>query len=181
MEWMILPLKRYFDFQGRSRRMEFWLFVLFNLIVGLVASIIDRLLGFGSSETISSANGFYTRYSTSGPAEAIAWLALLIPNIAVAVRRLHDTNRTGWFVLLPVPFAIMAFMGMGTAIISGLQGAQGVSGTGLLIGGIGSLLTFIAVIVLVVFYCLDGTRGPNRFGPDPKDPHGGMDAEQVFG
>jgi uncharacterized membrane protein YhaH (DUF805 family) len=118
MNWMVLPLRRYAEFSGRSRRKEYWMFVLFNIIVGIVTTALDALLGFD--------------FGATGPLNALASLALLVPGIAVAVRRLHDTDRSGWwFLLIFVPI--------------------------------------LGWIALLVFYCLDGTRGPNRFGPDPKE------------
>ena len=71
-------LQKYVTFSGRARRSELWFFVLFNVIVGIVASIIDGILG--------------TRYGNgSGLVQNLASLALLLPNLAVGVRRLHDT------------------------------------------------------------------------------------------
>ena len=79
--------QKYAGFSGRARRSEYWYFVLFTIIVGIVASIIDTILGTKAS------NG-------AGLIYAIAELALLLPGIAVAVRRLHDTSRSGWWLLL---------------------------------------------------------------------------------
>ena len=87
MGWYIEALKKYAVFSGRSRRKEYWYFVLFSLIVSLVLSAIDALLG-----TFSSAN--------VGLLGVIYGLAVLIPSIAVSVRRLHDIDRTGWWILI---------------------------------------------------------------------------------
>lgn len=143
MEWMILPLKRYFDFSGRSRRKEYWMFFLLTIIVGIVAGIIDSMLGFGTASSVTTDSGVSASFSSRGPVAAITSLALLIPSIAVAIRRLHDTDRSGWWLLLV-------------------------------------LIPIIGWIVLLVFYCTDGTRGTNRFGPDPKDPGGSANAAEVF-
>ena len=74
--------KHYFDFEGRTRRSVFWYFVLANIIVAVVLSIIDRMLG------------------TGGIIGMLYSLALLLPNLGLAVRRLHDTNRSGWWILI---------------------------------------------------------------------------------
>jgi len=136
MEWMLLPLRRYAQFSGRSRRKEFWYFVLFLFIVSFILTIIDSALGLGGSTTREfdrTATGISAGYYTSGGLlTGLFALATLIPNLAVAVRRLHDTDRSGWWILL-------------------------------------SFLPLIGWIVLLVFYLTDGTRGPNRFGPDPKE------------
>ncbi|MES2986324.1 MAG: DUF805 domain-containing protein [Pseudomonadota bacterium] len=134
MEWMFLPLKRYFDFKGRSRRKEFWLFVLFQIIVMMIASFIDVALGFGQVDSYAQATEGYSAgfsMNSSGPVLIITALALLIPGLAVAVRRLHDTDRSGWWLLF-------------------------------------NLVPLVGFITIIVFYCLEGTSGPNRFGEDPK-------------
>ena len=87
MEWMLLPLKRFAEFNGRSRRKEYWMFFLFSILVGIAASAIDiGLFGFSIED--------------NGPVNGLVSLALLIPSIAVSVRRLHDTGRSGWWFLL---------------------------------------------------------------------------------
>lgn len=75
---MFEPLRKYADFNGRARRAEYWLFFLFNVVAALAAMIID-----------STAAMIW-----------LVWLALLIPNIAVGVRRLHDINMSGWWYLI---------------------------------------------------------------------------------
>lgn len=82
MDWYIGVLKKYAVFQGRARRKEYWMFFLFNLIVGIILGALDWMLGTGSL-----LGGIYA-------------LAVLIPNIAVTVRRLHDTSRSGWWILI---------------------------------------------------------------------------------
>lgn len=74
-------LNKYATFQGRAARSELWFFVLFNFLAQMVLTAIDAILGFGLLA------GLFT-------------LAMLIPNIAVATRRLHDTDRSGWWQLL---------------------------------------------------------------------------------
>ena len=81
MEWYLKVLKQYADFSGRARRKEYWMFTLFNIIFTIVASIIDGVLGMPI---------FYLVYA----------LAMLIPGLAVAVRRLHDVGKSGWMLLI---------------------------------------------------------------------------------
>jgi len=104
MEWMLLPLKRYAQFSGRSRRKEYWMYVLFLFIVAIVLSIIESILGLGghavlTSET-SSSGVFYGALVNRGILSNLFLLATFIPSLAVGVRRLHDTNRSGWWYLL---------------------------------------------------------------------------------
>jgi uncharacterized membrane protein YhaH (DUF805 family) len=88
MEWATLPLQKYADFTGRSRRKEYWSFFLLYLAVMIVASIIDAMLGFGSLLFLY------------GPLATLAVLALIVPSLAVGARRLHDTGRSGWWLLI---------------------------------------------------------------------------------
>ncbi len=80
-------LSQYVGFSGRARRSEYWWFVLFNLLVSVVAGILDAIFGtdFGRG---------------AGVIGAIASLALVLPSLAVAVRRLHDISRSGWWILI---------------------------------------------------------------------------------
>ena len=81
MNWFMEVLKKYAVFSGRARRKEYWFFVLFYVIISIVLGIIDAVIG-----TVILG--------------ALFGLALLVPSIAVTVRRLHDTGRTGWWVLI---------------------------------------------------------------------------------
>lgn len=81
-------LQQYVGFSGRARRSEYWWFFLFNVLVSIVASILDSVLGTMSDDTNVGLIG------------SIAGLALLLPSIAVGIRRLHDTSRSGWWILI---------------------------------------------------------------------------------
>jgi uncharacterized membrane protein YhaH (DUF805 family) len=83
-------LSKYVEFGGRARRAEYWWFVLFSILVGIVASILDMALGMDFEGSVMSGGLF----------NLIANLALLLPSLAVAVRRLHDTDRSGWWILI---------------------------------------------------------------------------------
>jgi uncharacterized membrane protein YhaH (DUF805 family) len=87
LSWYLEALKKYGVFSGRSRRKEYWYFVLFNIIVAIVLAWIDALLGTFSSSGIGLLSGIYG-------------LAILIPSLAVTVRRLHDIDRSGWWILI---------------------------------------------------------------------------------
>jgi|1185.fasta_scaffold557531_1 uncharacterized membrane protein YhaH (DUF805 family) len=78
--------QKYADFTGRARRSEYWFFFLFNFIAQSVAGILDGL--------------FRIRSVYGGPIQGLVWLALLVPSLAVGVRRLHDTGRSGWWLLI---------------------------------------------------------------------------------
>ncbi|HYN67677.1 MAG TPA: DUF805 domain-containing protein [Ornithinibacter sp.] len=81
---------KYATFSGRARRSEYWWWYLFVTLVFIVANVIDRAAGLTYGDA-TYAGGWIA---------SIAGLALLLPNLAVAVRRLHDTGRTGWWLLI---------------------------------------------------------------------------------
>lgn len=88
MNWFTTALKKYAVFSGRSRRREYWYFVLFYLIIYIVLAVIDNATGSIDPQT---RIGLFT---------GIFSLAMLIPSLSVTVRRLHDTDRTGWWILI---------------------------------------------------------------------------------
>lgn len=146
MEWATLPLKKYAEFDGRSRRKEYWMYVLLLIGIGLVLGIVEGVLGL---------TGMVGPY---GPLSALFLLGTFVPSLAVGVRRLHDTNRSGWWLLIGYgPFLlslVLMFAGM-------LQFVM-----------ILSLLALVGFIVLLVFMVMEGNRGPNQYGPDPKGAEG---------
>ena len=125
---MFEALKRYADFQGRASRPEYWLFVLFVLLVALGFSILNAVLS-GGGEPKLLIMGLY----------GIFILAIFIPSLAVGFRRLHDTNRSAWWILI-------------------------------------GLIPLIGSVVLLVFYCLPGTPGANRFGSPDGGPQENLQA-----
>jgi uncharacterized membrane protein YhaH (DUF805 family) len=143
LEWMLLPLKRYADFSGRSRRKEYWMFMLLNFVIYLVLLSFMLAGGFslaamGDPAAVPQAPGalFWVGAGLLG----IWGLAIMIPSIAVAVRRLHDRDMSGWFFLLFIVLSLIPLVG---------------------------ILVSIGWLVLM---CLEGTSGPNKYGADPKDP-----------
>ena len=146
MEWATLPLKKYAQFDGRSRRKEYWMYVLLLIVVGIVVGIVESILGL---------TGMVGPY---GPISALFMLATLVPSLAVGVRRLHDTNRSGWWLLVGYgPFILYLCL-----MLAGM----------LQIAMIVALVALIGFIVLLVFMVLEGTKGPNQYGPDPKGAEG---------
>ncbi|ERC63970.1 DUF805 domain-containing protein [Escherichia coli] len=114
MQWYLSVLKNYVGFSGRARRKEYWMFTLINAIVGAIINVIQLILGL----ELPYLSMLYL-------------LATFLPVLALAIRRLHDTDRSGaWALLFCVPF--------------------------------------IGWLVLLVFFCTEGTSGSNRYGNDPK-------------
>ena len=128
MEWMLMPLLRYADFSGRSRRKEYWMFFLLIFIIGVTLGLITGTFTAKSDPT----NAFQmATWSSSSILLGLFYLAIFIPALAVQVRRFHDQDKSGWLVLL-------------------------------------NFIPFIGGLIVLVFMCLEGTHGENRFGPDPK-------------
>jgi uncharacterized membrane protein YhaH (DUF805 family) len=99
MEWYLKVLRMYAEFNGRARRKEFWMFFVFNLLFSFCAMAIDNLTGYTYSN--SGTGLIYSLYS----------LFVFIPGLAVWVRRLHDTGRSAWAILMIlVPFVGWVFM-----------------------------------------------------------------------
>lgn len=99
MDWMLKPLRQYADFAGRARRREFWSFFLFVWVVLLVLMYLDAVLGLGGSAT-GYATGNSIGFNLSGGLlTALFGLAMLVPGVAVSIRRLHDVGKSGWFLL----------------------------------------------------------------------------------
>ena len=126
--------QKYATFSGRASRSEYWWFVLFIMIVALVLSGIMMMgMNFTTGEMGALA-------MIAAGLLGIFYLGVLIPSIAVAVRRLHDRNMSGWWYL---GFIALSFI---------------------------PLVGFVASIAMLVIFCLKGTDGDNRFGPDPLRP-----------
>lgn len=93
MNWYLKCLNQYADFSGRARRKEYWMFVLFNMIFAFIAMIIDNVIGTASPEL-----GYGIIYGLYA-------LVMIIPGIAVTVRRLHDVGKSGWmYLIVLIPF-----------------------------------------------------------------------------
>jgi uncharacterized membrane protein YhaH (DUF805 family) len=181
MHWMFMPLRRYADFSGRSRRMEFWMwqlgkFIFFMVIFALFAAMLGPAIMSGNANNILAAGfGVLFLYLIC----LVVGLGILVPDIAVAVRRLHDTNRTGWWFLAPwIPY-LLIFVSAGIVGSSGAINVKDPSTGPIAALGIVTMVAGLAVmvlgIVLLVFYFMEGTPGPNKYGPDPK-----ADTGQVF-
>jgi len=99
MEWMFLPYKRYADFEGRSRRMEYWMFTLFYWIV-LVVGLFAFFAASGPSYDAAGEGSSGVGIVIVGLLMLVFVLGSFIPGLAVQVRRLHDQNISGWLVLI---------------------------------------------------------------------------------
>lgn len=142
-ESALQTLKKYADFSGRASRSEFWCFFLFVLIAQFAARIIDTLLG--------------RAYYGAGPVAGLVALLLIVPQVAVAVRRMHDVGRSGKELILPgvllfcLP-VLFTFRGILPRLVA--LGALGVT-----------LIVFAGLLLLLL---KEGRKVPNRYGASPE-------------
>ena len=121
MDWYLNALRNYLGFSGRARRKEYWMFTLVNIILAVVLAVLDHILKLHMK-------------GDQGVLSLLYSLFIFIPSWAVQFRRLHDTDRSAWWLLL-------------------------------------LLIPFIGWLVLLLFYCQEGTRGANRYGNEPRMSH----------
>ena len=95
MNWYLEVLKKYAVFSGRARRKEYWTFMVINVLIAVLLGMIEGFLTSGSE---TPSNWLATIYQ----------LAIMIPSIAVGVRRMHDTNHSGWWLLVPIVNLVFA-------------------------------------------------------------------------
>ena len=113
MDWMLMPLRRYAEFSGRSQRKEYWMYTLFLFIVSIVIGIIEGILGINTM-----IGGVY------GPLTVLLLLGTLVPSIAVGIRRLHDTDRSGWWLLIALVPLIGAIVLLVFYVSDGTSGSN---------------------------------------------------------
>lgn len=131
-----LFFKNYTNFQGRSRRAEYWWMVLtFAIVFGVLGALLFTLGGLGDNGELNPI-GFLLAGITG-----LAYLAIIIPNFALMVRRFHDLNQTGWLVLV---FVLLGFI---------------------------PVVGVLASIGQLIWFAMPGTTGTNKYGADPKGGH----------
>jgi uncharacterized membrane protein YhaH (DUF805 family) len=157
---------KYVTFSGRARRSEYWYFYLFSILAGMVAGLIDTVL-------LTSTGMGETFRGSGGPVAAILQLALILPSLAVSVRRLHDTNHSGWLLLGFIAYAIVAVIVFVVGLGAGLAGGQShpEAGVTMIVGIVMLLGIFGFGIYIFVLMVSNGTPGENRYGADPKGPN----------
>ena len=167
MKYFLYCLQHYADFNGRARRSEYWFFQLFNFLIAIGIYLIVLAI----KEVIGIDLGFL---------RFVYPIALFIPNLAVSARRLHDTNRSGWWQLLTIITGlIMSGLVITLVYLLCLYAIWGEDMRGFSIfmeEKLLSVLLFVSIIchiaaeiLLLVWYCRDSQQGVNRFGPNPKE------------
>ena len=179
MKWFIKCFKQYVDFKTRARRREFWWFTLINFIIAVVLMIFmvvpvmkEMLNNPELMESMANTNSLdmaaytdeYTEmvysimtHTTAFYVYCVYSLIILLPSLAVTVRRLHDTGRSGWWCLLPISTSVV-------------QSALQMVGLSPLVSVVVSLCVLAVSIMFIVWMFQDSQYGENQWGPNPKDP-----------
>lgn len=150
MHWYFDVLKNYVGFKGRAHRQEFWMFTSIHVLIFFALWFVDAGLLWAGSPVIGLG--------------ALYAVGTCLPQLSVRVRRLHDTNRTGWWILLLwIPQALVGFSWV--MLLPDSDGSR--------VGPrrsfeLGLILGIVGTIAFLVLMCLEGTNGKNRFGPDPR-------------
>jgi uncharacterized membrane protein YhaH (DUF805 family) len=140
MNWYVKVLKNYADFGGRATRAEYWYFTLFNFLALCVLTFIDSMIGsFNADMGIGLLGGVY-------------YPAVFTPTLAVSVRRLHDTDRSGWWqliVLIPIigPLVLLIFMVQDSQPVDNQYGPNPKPGNE---GGSNVAVIAVAIIVFII-------------------------------
>ena len=157
IEWYKkVVFENYANFSGRARRSEYWYFVLANIIIGIILSVLDNVLGL----KVGTSN--------SGILGGLYNLAVFIPGLAVSVRRLHDIGKSGKLLLLFYGILIILVIVMVVSGFSVLMSGGSMSSLG--IAFFAPLLVVLAMSIwMLVLFCSEGEQGPNKYGSDPKN------------
>lgn len=154
MNWWLKCIKNYVTFEGRARRKEYWMFVLFNFIVAIILGFFDAIL-FNA----------YIIPGKMGYLGAIYGLFVFLPSLAVIVRRLHDIGRSGWWLAGYYGMVFVCVILMAVGSIMAIAG----NSAGPVLALVGLVVVIIAAIWMLVWMCLDSQPGDNAYGPNPKE------------
>ena len=161
-------LRKYADFSGRATRAEFWWWVLATILVSLAFSAIDSFISAISKAYIYS------------PLGTIFALAVLLPDLAVTARRLHDIGKSGWWQLAWLAIGVLGAIPLIVGVVVGLVAAFGGNGSWVNMGepsfwlpiSIGFVISFLIWAGIFIWWLVwmvkQGQTGPNHYGPDPR-------------
>ena len=139
-------IRKSFVFKGRARRKEYWSWALFGALLNIAVAIVVMM--------ITSSSAVQTLVST------ILGLLMFFPGISVAVRRLHDVDRSGWWIggcyIIPLVYFALAAIGSGSMKLVAILSIPFIFG-----------LVFLGILLLIWDFT-EGTQGPNKYGEDPK-------------
>jgi uncharacterized membrane protein YhaH (DUF805 family) len=168
--------RKYITFSGRASRSEYWWFFLFIILGSIVAGFLDALLfGAGSYEAEISDTSAGLTAESDGPLATVFSLATVIPSIAAGWRRMHDSGRSGLYLLYP----LIAMIGVGSfAAITGAMGgllpgpdvpATDPSGLILIVLILAGIVLALSPLFVLWWLTRPSTPGPNPYGPNPHE------------
>ncbi len=184
MDWK----DKLFSFDGRIRRRDWWLWGIgLGVVNFIVQMIIGGVIGATAASSATSGDAAAGVGMTAGIASLVVSLLFLWPSAALSIKRAHDRNRPAMFIIgyyaLTVLLLVVMTFTMGSALAAaGAGGSPESAGMaaagagGLVVGVLGLVLLVYGIWVLIECGFLDGTPGPNRFGPSPKGLGGSAEA-----
>lgn len=159
-------LRKYVTFSGRASRSEYWWFFLFVFLGSLVLGFVDSVI-FGTT-MVETAPGRVSLQS-NGPLASLFALAMVLPALAVGWRRMHDSDRSGFFLLYP----LIAALGIATAFsfFGGLGALNGgaLSGLAMLVLLPAMIVAVLSPLLVLWWLTRPGTPGTNAFGLNPHE------------
>jgi uncharacterized membrane protein YhaH (DUF805 family) len=163
-------LRKYVTFSGRASRPEYWWFVLFTFLGSAAAGILDAGL-FGTGRVETGPGTFVVE--SEGPISGLFSLFVLLPSFSAGWRRMHDTGRSGVYLLYPVLviFGIGAFVSLTSGLDPVLSGdveriAQGASGA---VVAIAVVVLLLSPLIVLWWLTRPSQPGPNQYGPNPSE------------
>ena len=171
MKYFLKCWKHYADFKGRARRKEYWMFLLFNYIISFIIGTV-YYIGVMFQAFAKFSSGEMYNMALSGLYFGTGWvfvifcimmaysLAVLLPTLAVIVRRLHDIGRKGtwlWLLIVPIPLYCILFFNLYSLWIV------------ITVGLICCIYSLAITVLYIVLGCIDGQKGENQYGPNPKE------------
>jgi len=173
MKYYLAVLKKYAVFKGRASRKEYWMFVLFYFIFSIVAQILDVI--FKTNRIISYETPHFhilniTSNGGNGLFSLLYGLFVFIPALAVAVRRLHDIGKSGWWVLAFTLIGSVPIILISIAIGAiGYKGSIISRGSIILLAILAVLISLTSVVWSIVWLALPGNPDENMYGPVPEE------------
>lgn len=160
MKWFVKCIRNYVNFRGRARRKEYWCFALFTVLFIIAARVLDM--------SLFSEKPIGLIFS---PFSSLFALFIFLPQVAVMTRRLHDTGRSGkwvlWYYIVGLVWVIVLIaIGLSTMadLASESLSTMPVVALAVIFGGVFVFLVW--AITFLVWFCTKGTTGDNKYGPD---------------
>ncbi|KAF0677353.1 DUF805 domain-containing protein [Profundibacterium mesophilum] len=163
-------MRNYVTFSGRASRSEYWYFVLFAFLGAFLLGLVDRAV-FGT--TLVETGPGTARLEANGPLAGIFSLLTLIPMIAAGWRRMHDTGRSGLYLIYPLIvmagiFGFMTFM-VGIGPMMAGDYASIVAGASTVVMFVAAITLMISPLLVLWWLARPSQPGPNAYGPNPHE------------